>query len=89
MNEYQKMKKNETKYFNVFGADRSNLLLKMLQKLPKGTRTLATLIDEMSEKYGSLVAITVDKKTIMGLSILHENKIGCSFTLGLEEVKIK
>jgi hypothetical protein len=74
-------------YLSVYGEERRELLHNMIFSMI-GTHTLPSLQDAVQASFGTFAGIDVTEKEIRGLACMNPERVKCSFTLGLNEVKI-
>jgi hypothetical protein len=72
-----------------------SLVRDMVLSMPSGCYCLhnrqygTNLVDEVYRDYGWMPSLFVDEKMLLGLQVLHPDKVYAAFTLGLDAIEIK
>jgi len=73
---------------SVYGEARTKLLQEIIFRQESGAYQLPKLSRIITDKYGAFAGSDVTQKLLLGMRALYEDRIGTSFTLGLNEVRL-
>ncbi|MFA5379971.1 MAG: hypothetical protein WC455_29695 [Dehalococcoidia bacterium] len=81
---------------NLYGSAAREVVAEMVLSLPAGHYRLhggrdigCNLIDAVYETYGWMPSLHIDEAMMLGLQVVHPDRVYASFTLGLDVVEIK
>jgi hypothetical protein len=76
-------------YLAVNRSDRFYVVQEMILRLPSQTGRVEHIKEAINELYGPFAASDVDQRVLLGLQAVAEKQVGVSFTLGLNEVRLR